>query len=386
MFGLVMAVLLSELVLRVLFFKTVFGSSIPRHYYAADKETGFDISQNFPEAYFKFGDNEHKIWSNELCCFDTRYEGDKEFILLVGDSFTWGFAPFDKKWGFLLEKELGKRVLKCGVEGYGSRQELLKIKKIINKVKREPELIIVGYCVANDLEDDYLFPNSTVINGFPVSQSLLKDIHTGEKGERLFGASTYVQRVKSWLFSNFVLYRFIRHSRVLRQIGMKAGFVYHEPLLYAFKPDKLPWLNKAWEIHLRNLKEIKDFAAASNAKLLFVLFPNKEQVYDFLQPEIKNADWYSTNNKLKDFFEKEGISYLDLTYAFRDYADLTRRTYLGAGSDLYWRYDGHLNIAGNRVAGLLIGRSVLEKGLIKAGDYKERLGAIVSQLEGLRKR
>src|SRR5450759_3598672 len=116
-----------------------------RYYYKSDLKKGYDIKPNVD----KFQSNvENKIyfpvWSNELGCFDDPYKGEKDYILLVGDSFVHGHAPFADKWGSQLEKLLGHRVLKCGVDGYGTKQEYLKTQEIIGIIKTAPRLIILG--------------------------------------------------------------------------------------------------------------------------------------------------------------------------------------------------------------------------------------------------
>ncbi len=98
-----------------------------RYYYQADLAKGFDIAPNVKRKRLSVDNRiEFPIWSNELGCFDEPYHGEQPFILLVGDSFTHSFAPFPDKWGTRIEQALHYRVLKCGVTGYGTRQELLK--------------------------------------------------------------------------------------------------------------------------------------------------------------------------------------------------------------------------------------------------------------------
>ena len=96
-----------------------------RYYYQADLARGFDIVPNVRGKRLSVDNRvEFEIWSNELGCFDEPYHGEKQFILLMGDSFTHSFAPFPDKWGTRIEKLLHYRVLKCGVTGYGTKQEL----------------------------------------------------------------------------------------------------------------------------------------------------------------------------------------------------------------------------------------------------------------------
>ena len=80
--------------------------------------------------------------------------------------------------GTLLEGNLGMRVLKCGVSGYGTRQELLKAEKIVGAVRHVPKLVVLGYFL-NDLDDDYRFPPFVEVNGFLVEKKKIVDYKTG---------------------------------------------------------------------------------------------------------------------------------------------------------------------------------------------------------------
>ena len=91
----------------------------PKNYFKQDNIVGFDIVGNFNPTIFNQNKNNsgYAICSNELGCFDQPYNKEKEYILLVGDSFTWGFYSFDQMYGTLLKKYLGYRLFKCGVPG-----------------------------------------------------------------------------------------------------------------------------------------------------------------------------------------------------------------------------------------------------------------------------
>jgi hypothetical protein len=94
-----------------------------RYYFKADKELGFDIDANRPPVLTRQADGyTYHIWSNEIGCFDEPLGRPGDSILLLGDSFTWDFTRFEDKWGTLLQKHLGMRVLRCGVSGFGTRQ------------------------------------------------------------------------------------------------------------------------------------------------------------------------------------------------------------------------------------------------------------------------
>ena len=66
------------------------------------------------------------------------------YVLLLGDSFTWGYVPLEQTWGTSLEQFIGARVLKCGVSGYGARNEPEKLNAVVTRAGR-PAFVIVGH-------------------------------------------------------------------------------------------------------------------------------------------------------------------------------------------------------------------------------------------------
>ena len=230
-FSILFALAAVEVVVRVTHYKEYLLRSqffgYPKFYFRGDEQSGFDISDNFPARMLHFADGDATIWSNEMGCFDNPYQNEDNYILLVGDSFTWGYAPFETKFGTIIEKYSGHRVLKCGVTGYGSRQELIKIHKIAARTRKPPSLIIVGYCIGNDLKDDYLFPHITFQDGYLLNKATIGNISNGEKkvyseaelNDQLdnwknFGLSRqpahpYLQRLHWWFKQKFLFYNIV---------------------------------------------------------------------------------------------------------------------------------------------------------------------------------
>lgn len=379
-----------------------------RYYHKADNVSGFDITPNYPVTVKSLIDIDNvsvEIWSNELGCFDEPYRGEKEYVLLVGDSFTWGFAPFEDKWGTLLEKVLNVRVLKCGVLGYGTKHELIKAKRVIEKTGVRPKLLLVGYWLGNDLHDDYKFPGTTVVEGYLVSK-VGYDINTGKK--KIFSEIKLrqmvknweeycipyevpypaLQRLKCWLQRHSIIYRRVRpvlaeailKIKFFKKAALETGLIVQPQSTLPFRsPEKYPWLAEAWTEHLKNLKDMKETADRYRAKLLFVLIPGKEQVYDFLKlPE--EYDLEQPNRILSNFFKKERIQYLDLTPLFREYANQKPRSHLDDKEDLYWRHDTHWNVKGNHLAGLLVAGHILKENLLDIPDREEKIKSIEAKL------
>jgi hypothetical protein len=121
---------------------------------------------------------------------------------------------------------------------------------------------------------------------------------------------------------------------------------------------------------------LKQSADEMNAKLLVVIIPTREQVYEYLRPSGGLLDWEYPNRRLNEYFEKEGISVFDLLPEFRSYANPKPKLSLDPVKDLYWSQDYHLNIKGNQLAGLLISRYLLEQTFLEAHNKTKRLSNI----------
>ena len=394
-----LALFMLELVLRLTPYKKLMQGGLPRYYFTNDEKAGHDISANVaPIDHGICGGYAYKIWSNELGCFDENYKGEKDYILLAGDSFVWGFARYEKKFGKYIEDCLSCRVLKCGVPAYGTLQEYYKIKKIAGKTGIAPKLIIVGYFLGNDLEDDFV--KETVMDGYLIRKEEI-DIYTGkgvvysdeELREKIsnfekFGAvfkdsDSAAKKAMTWLAKNTVMGRYLASLNFARMIAKKTDMIKDEEFIPFLSFEKYPCLEKMWRRHLDNLRAIEELAREYNAGLLIVLIPTREQVYDFLRAG-KDYDWGRPNRILAEFFKKEGnMYYLDLTGAFRTYADERPKKYLDDEKDFYWRYDGHWSEKGNELAGLLIAKYILDNNMLeipekdsKAIKIKDRIRKI----------
>lgn len=374
-FSVIFAILICEVALRFSRYRYHF-ITYPLNYMCLDDNGIYDISKNHPVVFTRQPEYDCVLWSNELGCFDKPYAGGKNHILLVGDSFTFGHAPFEDKYGTLLEEYLDYRVLKCGVSGYGPMMQLYKIKKIMKKTNAIPQLIISGYWMGNALVNDLEYLEQGVLVSQATdhvtvnhqqTQSLFKPAYS------LLHPSLSLKRaITNWVKKHSLIYYLFNKNDIVRAIAAKIGFVDVLFQNYEFVPlQEHPWLEGAWEFHLNNIRQIKEFADSYKARLLVVLIPANVQVYDFLRPK-GNYDFGQPNRILSGFFRKEGIDYLDLTSGFRICANQNYRHYLDNQGDLYWRQDEHFNKRGNRLAAILIARYIIESGLLEIQDNSEK--------------
>jgi hypothetical protein len=366
------AVIFLEMILRLTEYRYLIYKNDVRYYYISDEILGYDIVRNFPPKIHYFGGSSHMICSNELGCFDGPYHSEKDYILLIGDSFVWGFAPsFKDNYGTLIEKYLDYRVLKCGVPGYGTRQELLKLKNILTEVRNPPKLVILGYVLAgtwgSDFTDDCLFPQRTVIDGYLVRKAANIDMHSWEKEE--IPEAELEKKIQDWkklspqnikyfLNSNSIIYNLIKDIPWLRKILARHGLIEDKSILAVYQIDKYRQAKQLWQTHLDNIKEIKKLCDRKGIKILIVLVPAREHVYNFFKLEDISIE--KLNNLLKGFLKNEKIDYLDLTVVFRKYANQKPKKFLNSKKDLFWRYDPHWSLKGNYLAALATAKYVTE--------------------------
>jgi hypothetical protein len=146
--------------------------AFPPGYFVAVPDRGFDIAPNFKRDKHWVGGKTYEVWSNEIGCFDSGGIPNSDYIYLAGDSFSWGFAPYDSKFGTLIEKNLGIPVAKCGVPHTGQAHQLSKARENIAKINKSPKLIVVQY-FPNDVCNDFAFPHSTIIDGWLVDDKIV---------------------------------------------------------------------------------------------------------------------------------------------------------------------------------------------------------------------
>jgi len=401
-FSLIVSLFMAELMLRFFEYKPAPDFALTyRNYFRPDNEAGFDIQENFPKTRARLEDSyTYEFWSNEIGCFDTPFSGHGSYILLLGESFTHMFAPFQDKWGTILQESLDFRVLKCGVTGYGTKQEYLKAQKIISRVKTPTKLIIIGYYI-NDFTEDYLFPMTTVVKGFTASLQKIADLKSGtiikkniQTVEREVDAYQNTQRKKSSLVSNSLLYKkakgFIRlltASLKQKPLSSQKSSPMDWRHLFGFlvlPESEYPWIKTGWDMHFENFRAFKRLAEEQGAHLLVVMIPSQHEVYF---PELlreNGIDLAAPGKKLREFFEKEKISCLDLLPLFSHYAKQERNKVLDPGKDLYWRKDGHWSIKGNHLAGLLVARYILEHNLVAIKNKDAKLEEVEEKLKSFK--
>ena len=157
-----------------------FSRGYPRYHFKNHPERSFDIAPGVEAvAYRPIEAPGYKVWGNDLGCFDRmREKGFVPDIYLAGDSFTWGYSPFELQFGKLLEEHLDRDVLKCGVTHTGQRHQFSKFLDVFRQLGTFPKVVVVNY-VENDLANDFAYPHTVVIDGYQVENTQLRVTQDG---------------------------------------------------------------------------------------------------------------------------------------------------------------------------------------------------------------
>jgi len=390
--------------------------------FTPDPVSGFDMAPNLPPKTLDTTDVSYEVWSNELGCYDWPYNGEKDFILVIGDSQSQWYTPLKDKWVTVVERELGVRVVKCAVDGYGLKGEINKARKVMDKLPYPPKLVMLGYTV-NEVRDDHVFPMMTVIDGYRVVIKRIEDETTGKVSirddldrmrkevatyeklcsrEPAVSAADYMKRRAACLLSRHSIFYnmakdlvrkfFARVKAALQARGYitKTPDTAQQPSepkhgtigcnIWYTPPTRYPWISEAWDEQSGLFRKLNNMVKDRGSTLFAVMIVENEQVYSFF-PRGAGCDIEIPNRMFRKICESQRIPHFDLLDDFRSYANQTPRPYLDPDKDFYWRYDGHWNIVGNRLAGYLVARHMLENGLVDVENRDERLQRIDKRLQ-----
>jgi hypothetical protein len=342
LFSILAGVIVSEIALRFTDSKYVMNPSVefPAGYFQEDPELGTDLAPNRPPARFSFRGPEFFTFTNRFSCFDYDYPIKDGYVLALGDSNTWGFVALQDNWTTHLEQLTGEQIVKCGVSGTGTKYQMAKARKTIEKIGKAPRAIIVLY-EGNDLNDDVVSPERTLIEEQPISNFKSLDLRTGKlirysRPELEVRYKEFRMNQRSWfnllrhhsVIVSLSAYAFDVVGRRMSRTGVVGPFLKSKYEFWLWQVDarKYPWVEEAFISHANNILAFRDMAKDYGAK--FILFSNKPWQGEMGQ-------------RLRDMLADELEYYHDLTENAND-AD--------EGRNVQYRFDSHLNALGHRLA------------------------------------
>ncbi len=257
-------------------------------------------------------------------------------IVVVGDSFTWGYGVNDDKvYPRVLEPLLeGVEVINLGVTAFGTKQEFDYLK--LEGLRYGPDIVILGFCL-NDI-----YPDTESVQAAAPAAT---------------GAA--LNRAKRWLSEHAALYELARQAantnktvvKLLVRLGVKdslSGFeeldVNLMPALRVY-PDRL---RRSFEQTRAELLEIHRFLAERRIRFVLVLIPSLQSID---ARALRQSIAYSLYDEADFDLEKpyrllEAFARAHEIEVVNPYRALKRLH--EAGVPLYLKRDIHFNPAGHR--------------------------------------
>ena len=251
-------------------------------------------------------------------------------ILLLGDSFTWGAGvAYDGIWPVVFERRcladgLPVDVIKAGVSGYDTRQEVLYLQRLLPKYR--PDIVILAF-----------LPNDLVTN-LPMSGNDSLESRQALKQDSLLVRN---QGVKDSPFHVVTL---------LKRLLIANDFLYTK--LY-FNTDRSQYFSAPMTDRLKAqvaitkelLAKALTYCRSNNAAFVAYSIPQQIQVL------VKARNDHPPGIDV-DFIDQEFSAFArDSSFTWIPALPELVQRYQSDGKDLFYRLNGHLNREGNAAVG-----------------------------------
>lgn len=252
-------------------------------------------------------------------------------ILLLGDSFTYGAAnAYEDIWPVVLENELRAKghpveLVKAGVPAYDTAREVLLLERLFEHF--EPDLVAITF-LPNDL-----FTNTPIDEEYRVSDELASDVVSARQARSARPTLHSLSLARRLAMGIDVLYTSV-------YAGTSRG------RFYAVSPDEK--VRGQLELTRRLLIRGQRFCRQRGADLVVFSLPQQFQVLARAAgQELDGLDVDQVDRVFGAFAADRDLLWIPLLPGLAD-------RYAAGGEDLYYRLDGHLNRAGNRVVAELL--------------------------------
>jgi hypothetical protein len=243
-------------------------------------------------------------------------------ILVLGDSFAFGAGgDYNAIWPVLLERRLAADgysvdVVKAGVPGYDTRTEVLYLERIFSQY--DPDIVLLAF-LPNDL-----FTNRPIGSGGAAAEEDGSPVRRRNDKDSTLHSLTLTKRL---LMASDRLY-----SALYMMTGRGAYF--------ASPPGEM--LLRQIQVTKTLLKRAQRFCQVHHAALAVLSIPQLFQLVAADDADALGVDVDMIDQTFAEFAEAQGFTWLA---AFSD----LRKAHRSGGTDLYYRFDGHLTERGNLV-------------------------------------
>ena len=377
LFGLLLAMLLGEISLRLIYGKPSLVTNVHSKRVVAVPERLTSDKYHKPNVSFVYGGHPGFVkeftvagrW-NSLGFNDKDYLFDKPEntfrIVVLGDSYVEALqVPLEKSFHKIMEKQLNEKwdqnfeVISFGVSGNGARRnfELL----LEHGIKFEPDLVIMEFLEGNDVRND------------SVSLQVLQR----RQAEKLNQITPILFQPEAYQ-ANERMPHFLRKSRLLEVVGQgivnlkykhrrksasPEEAIPFDNLVYAGRMDK-NW-QRAWDITLEHILKGTELSLSVGADFVVVAFNETATMTEdarkaFLArlPLTEKFGWDLDHPRriVRSFCADHKIRFLDLNPIFGAEAR--------KGTPLHYPHDGHWNESGHQLAAQSILQYLTDQSLL----------------------
>lgn len=298
-------------------------------------------------------------------------------VLAVGDSFTFGWGvEAEETYAAGLERALAARGLSRPVEVinagfaacYSPDTYYLYLKR--EGLALQPDLVVVGVFVGNDLDSDAAFENEWVetdAEGLPLR---IRNTQSQVVGHNLLPRDIPL-RYRTPVLHRLHLFQAVADAWwALKPMVMSAAPAWLPVVHAAQTPEEqVPYIYRAQYAErterVRARVEsvfagMKRLADAAGVPIVFMIIPDRVQLSATAFAGLP-AEVGKPQRLLIEFFEREGMAYVDLLPWLREQA---------GGGELYFPLDAHWNARGHGLAAERL--SMLVSDRLADGRTKEK--------------
>lgn len=288
--------------------------------------------------------------------YDYRKPPGVQRILILGDSFTWGFGVNDDEiYTEILESMLDStEVINFGVTGFNIAQEFLYLKK--EGIKYEPDIVIVGLAL-NDFFDKDLLDS---LRNAHFHRNINKTATAISEKSNLIG--TQLSNIKVYFTNNSFLYNFIierintnkKLVKLLVKFGLKddlQGLVDLDRNLMPALNYYSPKLTRSFKKNKKTLLEIRNFLNKKGVRFIICIIPAIETINKkafkhsiaYTKFEEKDFNLEKPYIILKNFCESNHIEFINPYITFKKKQAESNNLYLK--NDMHFSKFGHKLLA-----------------------------------------
>ena len=285
-------------------------------------------------------------------------------IVAIGDSHTYGISAIaSNSWPATLQRLSGKETYNFGLGGYGPAEYLYLMKE--NALKLDPEMIIVGFYLGNDLKDSF-----TAVYSVPMWEGLRNLEISYSSDDKMNDKEANSTSFADLLSGNSVLYRIISSSFIGDNLRQQRRISKGEdiPMLdlpenginTGFTPDRRlkgldlsnPEVREGLSLTLTFFNKMNQLAREREIGFLVVIIPTKETVFsDFISESAELAN----SSKLNKLIQNEEVVNKLVQRYFADhkipFVDVLEPLKSAAGSEQIYpnNFGGHSNKNGYQI-------------------------------------